>query len=320
MISQVSLEKFKASHALWKKCLDGEDRNSVINQIHMMIWNSAVFNVINEARKIAPTDTKGRKELNGMVHTFMDRCFVDSQFLCIRRLVDEEDIYGVKGVFSLVSLLNDMKANHTLITRKNLFLIDGMEYDYKAVQQKELAYGDEQLKRGQSAYFLPNELDSLSIRRRHELIDYLSEANPEDRSPDDAVRPEVFDYLINKIKDTSKGISLYVNKFVAHSASPESREHGNTDDVKITFDHLRDAHKVISQVANFVDVAIISRASHNFLPIPQFNHLKFIDKGIVPSESIEVLSKAWQEFQKGTEEWGMWGIKELQCEMAQAIP
>lgn len=315
MTEQEVFEQFKAKHALWKKCLDGEDRNSVFNQIHMMIWNAAVFNVINEARKITPTDAKGRKELNGMVHIFMDRCFVDSQFLRIRRLVDEEGIYGTKGVFSLVSLLKDMKANVALVTRKNLFLIDGMEYDYEAVEKKELAFMDEQLKSGRSSYWLPNELNSFSVKRRHELMDFLSRVSPNERSTDDTIHPQFFGYLIKKIKKASKDITLFVNKFVAHSASLESREQGNADDVKITFDHLRDANKVICQVANFVDVSLISRASHSFMPTPQFDPFKFIDKILVSADGVEALSKAWQEFQKETEQWGHWGIKDIQNEM-----
>ena len=315
MTDQEIFDQFKAKHTLWKVCLDGEDRNSIITQIHMMIWNAAVFNVINEARKIAPTDTKGRKELNGMLHTFMDRCFVDSQFLCIRRLVDEEGIDGAKGVFSLVSLLKDMKANASLINRRNLFLIDGMEYDYGVVQQKELVYTTEQLKSGKSAYWLPNELCSLTVLRRHELIDFLSQVNPKDRSPKDAIHPRVFDYLIKKIKKASEGISLFVNKFLAHSASPESRELTNVNALKITFDHLRNAHKVISQVANFIDVSLISRASHNFLPTPQFDQFKFIDKALVATEGVETINKAWREFQNETEQCGQWGLKNIQDEM-----
>jgi len=86
----------------------------------------------------------------------MDRCFVDSQFLRIRRLVDGgitgKGIHGHKGVFSLISLLEDMKANVSVITRRNLFLIDEIQYDYDPVRQKEL--------------------DSLLALMRHESIDF----------------------------------------------------------------------------------------------------------------------------------------------------
>ena len=315
MADEEVLEQFKVKHVLWKKCLSGDDRNSVFNQIHQMIWNAAVFNVINESRKIATADEKGRKEVNGMIHRFIDRCFFDSQFLCIRRLVDPAVLDGARGVFSLLSLLNDMRANTFLITRGNLFAVDGMEYDYETVQQKELAYMDAQLKAGKSSYWLPPELVSHTVRIRHEHIDILCGTDPERRSPNNTVCPEIFYYLIKKLKDASDTIGLHVNKFVAHSASPESREESNADDVKITMRHLWDAHKVICQVANLIDTHIVSRASHNFLPTPQYNNFQHIDRALVSTEDVKALSDAWHGFQKETDAWSSWGMKELSEEM-----
>jgi len=66
---------------------------------------------------------------------------------------------------------------------------------------------------------------------------------------------------------------------------------------------------VICQVANFVALSLISMASYSFLPYPPLGYLKFIDKTLVSTENVETLSKAWQDFQKETEEWGLWGLK-----------
>ena len=311
------LNQFKVKHALWKECLSGDDRNSIFNQIHLMIWNSAVFNIINESRKITLTDTKGRKEVNGMVHVFIDRCFFDSQLLAIRRLTDASYVLEdqKKGIFSLIALLNDMKASASLITRQNLFLVDGMQYDYEAVQQKELAYTMAQVDAGTNSYWLPSELDSHSIRVRHDQIDVLCGVGAGQRSPNDAISAKVLDCLIKKTKDASENIGVHVNKFIAHSASPESRDVVNADEMKITLGCLWNAHKVICQVANFVDLSLVSRASHNFLPTPQFDNFKFIDRAFVSSENIDTLSTAWQEFKKEIEAWGLWGAKDLQQEM-----
>lgn len=313
-----SQEQFKAKRELWIKCFSGEDRNSVLNQIYQMVWNAAVFKVINEARRIAPTNATGQAEINGMLHRFIDRCFFDSQFLAIRRLVDSSPFDGPKGVFSLVSLLKDMKLNASLISRENLFLVEGLEYDYEAVQQRELAYALEQSKSGKGAYWIPSELDSHSLQLRHEQIDALSGVKADQRKPENIVRVEVFDYLINKTEDISEGISLHVNKYIAHSATPESRQYENSDDLKITLGHLWDAHKVVCQVANFIDVYMLSRANHSFLPVPQYDHFEHIDRSLVSVAGVEALSKAWHEFHKETDSWGLWGIKDLQKELTQS--
>jgi len=89
------------------------------------------------------------------------------------------------------------------------------------------------------------------------------------------------------------------------------------DDVKITLGHLWDVHKVICQVANFTDVHLLSRTNHSFLPVPQYDHFEHIDKPLVSTEGVEVLSKAWHRFHKETDSWGLWGRKELQKEISQ---
>ena len=73
----------------WKDWLRGDDVHSIRSQIHNMIWDSAVYQSINEARAYAPTDDKGQVELNAMVHHFIDRCFFDTQMMAIRRFLDE---------------------------------------------------------------------------------------------------------------------------------------------------------------------------------------------------------------------------------------
>jgi hypothetical protein len=304
---------------LWIESFSGKDRNAILNQIYQMMWNTAVFKVVNEARRIAPVDTKGQTEINGMLHRFMDRCFFDSQFLSIRRLTDTaytlED--PKKGIFSLVALLSDMKANASLLSRENLFSAEGLEYDYEAIQQRELEYAVEQSKKGNSAYWIPAELGSHSVRLRHEQIDALCGVKADQRKPSDTIRAEVFDFLIKRLKDASEDVNLRVNKYIAHAATPESREYVKADEMSLTLGHLWDAHKVICQVANFVDVYMLSRANHSFLPVPQYDHLEHIDKPLVSTPGVEVLSNAWHEFHKETDSWGSWGMKDLQKEMTQ---
>ncbi len=280
-----------------------------------MIWNAAVFRLINEARRIAPDNHQGHKEISGTLHYFIDECFFDSQLLAIRRLTDGYSLDGEKGVFSLLSLLNDMKVNVSLMTRINLFLAEGREYNYEALEQRALAYGLKQSRSGQGAYFLPRELDSHSVRLRHEQIDVLSKVKEDQRTPNDCIRKDIFDHLINKIKSATDDIKIYVDKNIAHAATQESREYVNADQASITLGYLWEAHKVICQVVHFINVYVLFGGSGGFLPVPQYDHLQFIDKPLVSSGGVEVLSKAWHEFQKETDAWGSWGLKDIQKEI-----
>ena len=250
-----------------------------------------------------------------MLHRFIDRCFFDSQFLAIRRLRDAWPLDGVRGVFSLGPLLKDMKANVSLINRGNLFAFEHLEYDYEAIRKRETEYILKQKEKNTGGVWIPTELDSHSILSRHEEIDYLCGITADCRAPGDAIRVEVLEYLIEKVENASEKVDLHVRKFIAHAASPASRESENVDQVSITLGYLWDAHRVICQVANFVDVYLLSRANHTFLSVPQFDHFKFISNPLVSKDQIEILSQAWHEFSRETESWGAWGIRALQKEV-----
>lgn len=264
-MEQALLNELKTKRESWKQCLSGEDRNSIINQIYRMTWNAAVFTILNEARRIVPINANRQIEMNGMVFRFMDDCFFESQFLAIRRLTD--DVYGLdgrKGVFSLPALLKDMKTNSNLMTRENLFLAEGLEYNYENIREREIAFMHEQNKNGVGAVFIPPELDSFLAKTRHEQVDFLSGVRPDNRTKQDTICIEIFDYLIQKIESVSNDIGIQVNKYIAHSATPESRACDNADEITIVLNQLKEAHKVICQIANFIDIHLLSSAPHFF--------------------------------------------------------
>jgi hypothetical protein len=72
----------------WREWLLGDDVHSIRNQIHTMLWDYAVFQTINEARRYAPRDAEGHAQLNRMVHTFINRAFFETQAMALRRLLD----------------------------------------------------------------------------------------------------------------------------------------------------------------------------------------------------------------------------------------
>ncbi|MBF0572019.1 MAG: hypothetical protein HQL12_09150 [Candidatus Omnitrophica bacterium] len=314
MACDMCFNKLKARRDLWVACFSLKDRNSIINQVYQMVWNAAVFRLINEARRITPDNPQGHKEINGTLHYFIDECFFDSQLLAVRRLTDGYPLDGERGVFSLLSLLNDMKANASLMRRGNLFLVEGNEYDYEAIEHRALAYGLEQMKSGQRVIFTPPELDSHPMKLRHEQIDVLSGVKENQRTPNDCIREEIFDRLIKKIKSATNEIKVYVDKNIAHASTLESRAFYNAEQVSITLGYLWEAHKIICQVVHFINAYILFDGSGGFLATPQYDHLEFIDKSLVSKEGIDALGEVWQEFQKETTQWASWGLKDFQHE------
>ena len=77
-------EKFKE----WKKWYS-EDDDSVCAQIRDMLLDAAAFNVMNEARKYVTTDAQENPELNELVHGLINRSFLKTQTISIRRLCEK---------------------------------------------------------------------------------------------------------------------------------------------------------------------------------------------------------------------------------------
>jgi hypothetical protein len=311
------VNKFEIKRKAWTEYLSGKDRNSILNQIYQMVWNTAVFRVISEARKYSTQNKNDRPEVNAMMHNFINRCFFDSQFSTIRRLTDNAYPldHPTKGVASLCSLLKDMKKNACLMTRENMFKADGLEYDYTIVKQREEAYCQQRREKGVSSYCMPAELDSQNVKDRHRELDILCGVRPDQRTRRDCIQEKVFTFLGEKLANVTKEITVHVNKYVAHAATLGSREHDNAEEVAITFSYFWNAHKVICQVANFIDLYLLNRNYHtSFLPVPQYNHFEFIERPMVTKENVEMLDKVWQEFRRESDSWSSWGIDDFKKE------
>jgi len=277
----------------WEDWLFGDDIHSISHQIHRMIWDSAVFQSINEARKHAPKDQEGKPQLNGMVHEFINICFFKTQALTVRRMLDKRT-----DVVSLYRLIDDMEKNCHILTRAGILEAHGYPYDYDKAQGEFL---EEQLrtkaKRGDA-----NSIKFVFSHHMHENIDILCRVKPDDRKSQDCVKKEIFTYLKQKL-DSCKSIYDYVNKFVAHSATPESRASINADEINITYGVILEAHKIICQTAGFLGLMILNRSFGGFLAIPQFDQFENFEKPWATEEIVQKLYAFWKGYDEETRKW-----------------
>jgi hypothetical protein len=49
----------------WSDCLQGDDENSIFNQIHLMIWDTMIFRIIFEGRQIQLEKNPDNPAING---------------------------------------------------------------------------------------------------------------------------------------------------------------------------------------------------------------------------------------------------------------
>jgi len=283
----------------WETWLFGNDTNSVKRQIHGMIWDAGVFLSINEARKFGPLDKDAQPELNATVHSYIDRCFFQTQAVAIRRLLDKRN-----DVVSLSRLIQTLKGNRTLLTRSNLLDVLGYPYDYE--KEREAVY-QTWAQAGSKAHSDsgPDFINCTHSENVHKNMDSLAGVDSCRRSPADTIRPEILEWLDKRL-DPCAEISNYVNKFFAHCATPESREKINADEISVTLGKILDAHKTICQTAGFIGMNIFYRSFGNFLPTPQFDQFEHFEKPWITKDDLQKLYAFWNDYRAETDEWQNW--------------
>jgi len=298
----------------WLEVLSGEDRHSISRQLTDMIWDAASFRMVNEARRLAPPDSKGGVQLNWMMHSLMDRGFFASQILAIRRLTDSYSLEGPKGVYSLSGLLKDMQAQRHLLTRAAVFAAEGLAYDYEPIRRRWRAYADERRSGSETAWATPADLDWHKHERRHEAVDMLTGVRPEARRPEDVIQEAVLVNLASKVARASKEIVTYAKKFIAHAATPESRAIVNADDAVLTLNHLWEAHKHLCQVAKFLAIEVLGDSCPGLLRIPLFNQFRHMDKPLIDSSRLGELRELWKQFEEECQSWKQWDLDTYRSE------
>ncbi len=304
-----SLNKFKERRELWQKCLLGDDTNAIANQMNRMMWNSAIWRFINECRKIAPRDSNDRIQLNGMISKFVDECFSENQLLHIRRLTDTYPIDDnpKRDVYSLVSLLDDLIKNSDSITRENIFLSEDREYNVEKAREeffKKTVDGPDDFF---SHVLQPNE-NFISSEQRHKEFDFLSGIEPQNRTRMDSVRKDLLVNLKKRIMDASQKITLYSNKFIAHSATPESRQ---IQEINLVWNDLWNAQKLITQTVCFLNHYLFKTFVTSFIPVAPSNKFEFLEYPLVLEKDLIKADEMWDKFGIESKEWKDWNNSEF---------
>lgn len=292
----------------WGDCLKGDDPNSIFQQISTMIWDTAIFHIIIEARQSQIKKNPQDPEINGALHSFIDRNYFQSQSAFIRRLTDQAyGLTGKRGVYSVIALINDIFSYRDELTRETFFKFRNMPYDYTEIRNKERDFlRNHPLENG---FFVPSEFDWESIEEAHRIFDRLAGVLPDNRKPSDQIVDHVFIRLQERLS-ACQGITKYVDKFIAHSATPESRSIQNETTSAITFRHLWEAHQIIFEVAEFLSVILFSEG-HMALAIENPTFFEFWEKPLYENGEIDLVRTSLENYRKETEKWNASGVEDM---------
>lgn len=282
----------------WRRALDTEPQ-SIRRQLHQLAWDIASFRTVVRMVREHQPDGDGEIPLNGNVMSMLRDGFWTSTFLAFRRLVDGADLEGNRGVYSLQSVLRDIRKHRAMITRRAFVeVIAGLPYDPELVEQEQWNYILAQ-PQGQGTW-IPRELDAEPIRLRHAQFDFLSGKNPNERHPDDGIQDHVFDQLQARL-NRAADIAEHVNVHYAHASTPESRQTRGLQQWNL--DEAEDALRNLAETAEFMARWFINEPIGSLLATPQFDQFRHLDRPLMPSGDMTPLHEEWNAFGERSERW-----------------
>jgi hypothetical protein len=295
----------------WLDCLIGDDQNSIYQQIYMKIWDTAIFRMVLESRRIQVERNPDAPDINAHFHSFIDRNFFEAQTAFIRRITDEDwhGFNGEKGVYSLGVLIQDICNRRVELTRQEYFNLRGLPYDCSALASSQSDFISQMISEGKDQFVIPRAYDPDPCRDAHITFDRLSGVSIAERSPQDIILETVFSKLKIKLEPCQK-ITEYVNKHIAHSATPESRKVMNARTAGFDLNDLWQAHRSMCEVAEFL-VEILAAQSHLTLPWPGPDFFDNWEAPLIQAEDIELLREAFEQYEDETGKWRLDGVQEI---------
>ena len=307
-------------------CLHGSDVHSIPTQLFEMTTNLATYQLIRQSLRNARKAPGGGVERNELVFRFVSKCFWATHLAAVRRLTDPSYPLSPKdnskrddSVYSLISILRDMKDHAHLFTRENMLRAEGLEYDPSLAQRREAEFEadqfgnqrDGEVQNRSPSVYIPRELDSCLSRNRHESIDLLAGVQGS-RAPKDAVQEKIFDALSKRVQEKCNTIRQYATKLYAHAASPTSRATTNIDAIEIGLEQVFAAHEAVCKSVQFVSEHLLGEGPFSgFLPRPIGEPFVYLDKPLFETEELDQLPDLWQEMERQFAASDSWSVEEL---------
>lgn len=276
----VSLKNLQKDFRRWKTILAGDDVNSIEQQMLALAWDDAVYRSFNEALKLHER-SNSKEKVPSTIIGLLHRSFFSKQALVLRRLLDKRATGPNRAVYSLPTLLGEIRKQHKFITRQNYVCYDGVKYNP-----------------ADRAHDFNSEL---ACQNRHDIFDTLSLISLNRRSRDDLIDISIID-KIEKYFEKGKSLQGYINKYLAHGADPANR---NTIDPvlsKISLRYLQDLTRVViwasQTIGKIIDQGILTE-----VPTPQFNQFEGWENGLTTSRRKKALIKYWNSRVQFFDRW-----------------
>jgi hypothetical protein len=300
VVSQERLISYRSKRTEWLRLLDGDPLHSVSQQLSAMQWNDVAYRCFNEARRFAsPSDP--RAAIAPMLGEFLDIGYISTQVLAISKILERNPPNPQKAVISLRRIVDDLAAHRSLLTREIFISYDGLPYNPEPARERWFAAmaSKPQPQFGWVATKGPEGWGTVDTM--HTLFDRLSGIAPVARSRDDLIRTDVFDAMLDGLKQPTFSALLELrHKAVAHAADENNRPR---DLAQTSLNQILTAHRILVKIAHTVAGTILAEGGAGGLPTPQFDQFEHLDHYFIRPADADVLQTFWNDQARERDEW-----------------
>ncbi len=259
----------------WRKAFS--DKTTGIHRtLDDLIYQYACFRVVIRIVDIANHKRDpDHPPLNQMIFDMIADGYWSHLLLGARRLLDPQAISGKVGVYSLRSVLADIKACAPKITRRiYVEAIWDADYDLPA-------------------------LEAARSRMAHEYFDFLSNTSAENRSGDDLLNVSMLKKIEARLAKLDS-IKDHVTVHLAHSGNKTSREGKLLENFGMS--KARECLKELKEVADFIG-GRFCQASGSGLTHFTGDQFEGLDRPMIETDSIPELEAVWREIDQDVSTW-----------------
>jgi hypothetical protein len=196
-------------------------------------------------------------------------------------------------------LLDDMEGNCGLLTREAILCALNLPYDYVAEKAGLDEGWDGSFQVAGPEYWRCGASETM-----HRYLDSLMGVDAARRYPGDLVQASFFQWLKSRLEKHT-AIGEFVNKSLAHSATPESRATLAEGETDILLGQIQDAHETIWQTADLIGTCLFGTGLPDMLGTT-FDQFEHFEKIWTTEETMAKLREQWQEYRGTIRKWGRW--------------
>lgn len=264
-----------------------------------LLWSYAAFQTTVQIVHLASERQDEGATLNQMLFNLIREGYWSSLLIGARRLLDNHALKGPQGVYSIRSVVSDVRASRSWLNRK-IYVenVHEAEYDNKRLRLEM----DKELAARKGAVWASRELNNSDAA--HRCFDELSGKAPSERSSDDLIDLAVFDRIEARLASLDK-LADHATTHLAHSGNLESRRIKKPLE-GFGIQEARATLKQLKEVSTLVGVWFANEGSGDLAGFlgDQFEGL---DQPIVRSSDMQRLEQHWQAVESEIAEWNISG-------------